>query len=176
MREQLFKTERLFFSSWTEADDQLAERLWGNQEVTRFITKEARLSQKQVLQRLASEIESQKKFGFQYWPIFLREDALFVGCCGLHMYDKKNQIAELGVHLLPSAWGKGLAMEAANGVIDYATQETTLIMLFAGHHPDNHASGNLLKKLGFKFQGRFDYEPTGLAHPSYLRTLRRDLE
>lgn len=171
MRKKQLETDRLFFSNWTEKDKDLAEKLWGDEKVTHFIAKDGQLSKRQVLQRLALEIESQKDFGFQYWPLFLKETEEFVGCCGLHAYDLENRIAELGFHLVPSAWGKGFAEEAARGVINYAATQTDLTALFAGHHPENQASEKLLKKLGFQFQSKNYYEPTGLEHPSYLLKL-----
>lgn len=89
----------------------------------------------------------------------------------MHHYDLENRISELGFHLVPEAWGKGLAAEAARAVISYAKAQTDLKALFAGHHPENHASKKLLQKLGFEFQRKEYYEPTGLEHPSYLLNL-----
>jgi len=40
--------------------------------------------------------------------------------------------------------------------------------LFAGHHPENHASRRILSKLGFRLTHEEFYPPTGLLHPSYL--------
>lgn len=173
MREKQFETERLFFFYWTENDQLLADKLWADEQVTRFIAKNGILSKEQILQRLTLEVESQTNFGFQYWPLFIKEEDTFIGCCGLHDYDSKKQIAELGFHLVPEAWGKGFAEEASRGVIAYATRETELQALFAGHHPENLASKRLLEKLGFQFQSKEYYEPTGLEHPSYLLKLDR---
>lgn len=171
MRKSFFETERIFFSVWLETDTALAEQLWGDKKVTHFIAKNGFFSKDEVIQRLSLEIQSQEEFGFQYWPVFLKKTDMFVGCCGLHHYDLENRIAELGFHLVPEAWGKGLADEAARAVISYAKAQTDLKALFAGHHPENHASKKLLQKLGFEFQRKEYYEPTGLEHPSYLLKL-----
>jgi len=45
-----------------------------------------------------------------------------------------------------------------------------LAKIYAGHHPDNHASKHILEKLGFTFLDTVFYEPTGLLHPSYVCT------
>ena len=171
MRKRQFETERLFFSYWLESDSALADELWGDEHVTQFIAKNGRFSKDQVLQRLHTEIQSQKDFGYQYWPLFLKQTETFIGCCGLHAYELNTQTAVLGFHLLPSAWGRGFAEEAARGVINFAESKTDLAFLFAGHHPDNRASKKLLEKLGFQFQANTYYEPTGLEHPSYLLKL-----
>ncbi|SES74215.1 hypothetical protein SAMN04487821_102121 [Enterococcus malodoratus] len=87
MRKRQFETELLFFSYWLESDSALADELWGDEQVTQFIAKNGRFSKDQVLQRLHTEIQSQKDFGYQYWPLFLKQTETFIGCCGLHAYD-----------------------------------------------------------------------------------------
>lgn len=122
----------------------------------------------QVRDRLAREIALQQTFGFQYWPIFLREDDAFVGCAGLRPYRVEERIPELGFHLRPEFWGRGLALEAAAAVIGHAFTALAAKALFAGHFPGNEASGRVLRKLGFAFAGMKIYPPTGVLEPSYL--------
>ena len=43
-----------------------------------------------------------------------------------------------------------------------------LAKIYAGHHPDNHASKHILETLGFTFLETVFYEPTGLLHPFYF--------
>lgn len=165
-REYVFKTERLVFSEWTEEDLPLAQKLWGNEKVTRFICAGRVMSDEQIVSRLKQEIENDQKFQTQYWPIFSLKTGELVGCCGLRPYGKDQY--QLGFHLLPEFWKKGYAIEAASVVTDYAFGTLEAEYLFAGHHPDNKASARVLKKLGFCFVGDEFYEPTGLYHPSYL--------
>jgi RimJ/RimL family protein N-acetyltransferase len=66
-------------------------------------------------------------------------------------------------------WGRGLASEAAEGVVAWAFRPPLdAASLFAGHHPHNGASRRVLEKLGFRMVGAEVYEPTGLEHPSYV--------
>lgn len=104
----------------------------------------------------------------QYWPIFLAENGAHAGCAGLRPYSPEQQIYEIGVHLLPPFWGKGLATEAAESVIFYAFDQLRAKALFAGHHPANRLSKQLLLKLGFVYTHDELYGPTGLMHPSYI--------
>lgn len=92
----------------------------------------------------------------------------FIGCCGLRPYDLEKNIYEIGIHILPQYWGKGIGGEALNTAIQYAFKELKVKNLFAGHNPKNSASKKLLTKVGFQFIGEEYYEPTGLMHPSYL--------
>ena len=90
-----------------------------------------------------------------------------MGCCGLRPYRPGEGVAELGVHLLPTHWHKGLAAEACGAVIRYARESLDLKALFAGHNPGNVASRQMLLKLGFEYTHDEHYPATGLQHPSY---------
>lgn len=162
------ESARLGFGHWTAERVDLANRLWGDRQVARYITRTGVMTEPEIAARLAREVENGQKHGLQYWPLFMKTDDSFVGCCGLRPYDLDRGIAEIGVHLLPEAWGKGYAQEAARAVIDYAFGDLGLQALFAGHNPNNTASAALLQKLGFVRTGEEFYEPTGLWHPSYL--------
>lgn len=166
------ESDRLGFGHWTADQLDLATRLWGNPLVTRYITRTGQMTEPEIAARLAREVESGAKHGIQYWPLYLKADGSFLGCCGLRPYDLDQGIAEVGVHLLPEAWGKGYAQEATRAVIGYAFDKLGLQALFAGHNPNNTASAAVLRKLGFVRTGEEFYEPTGLWHPAYL--LRRD--
>jgi len=175
-REFFLTTPRLGFSRWTEGDLPLALSLWGDPAVTALIG--GPFNPEKVGQRLALEIETTRAHGVQYWPIFRMPGAgpeepvdparVFAGCAGLRPYRIEDRIFELGVHLRPECWGKGLAREAAAAVIQYAFETLDAEALFAGHHPENASSRKLLGKLGFQFTHRELYPPTGLEHPSYL--------
>lgn len=110
----------------------------------------------------------QKEFQVQYWPLFDLKSEEFIGCCGLRPYDSEKNIYEIGIHIKSDYWGHGYASEAATAVILYAFDQLKADNLFAGHNPQNIASKNLLKKLGFIYSHNEFYEPTGLNHPSYF--------
>ena len=158
-------TERIGFSKWASEDLPLAEQLWGNPEVTRYICASGIFSQEDMEARLAKEIENDLAHGMQYWPIFELASGELIGCCGLRPYSES--MYEIGFHLRPKFWRQGLAFEAANAVIDYAFTNLHSEALFAGHNPKNTASRHVLGKLGFRYIRDEFYAPTGLYHPSY---------
>ena len=159
------KTERIGFSKWSKDDIGLAESLWGNPEVTKYICATGKFSKEDIWNRLNKEINNDLEYHVQYWPIFDLESKKLIGCCGLRPYDEKTY--EIGFHLRPEFWGKGYAAEAANAVINYAFAVLKTERLFAVHNPKNAASKKLLTKLNFKYIRDEFYEPTGLYHPSY---------
>jgi RimJ/RimL family protein N-acetyltransferase len=167
---QIFQTERLYARSWKASDLPFAIELWGDPEVTLLIDRRGQLSKDQIEKRLHAEIETQNRFGVQYWPLFEIKSEQFVGCCGLRPWastpNEKN--FELGFHIVKRHWGKGYATEAAKGAIKYGHDKLHLIKLYAGHHPQNASSKKILLKLGFQHIEDVFYEPTGLYHPSYI--------
>ncbi len=166
------RSDRLGFRRWRDDDLPLALALWGDPQVTRLIDARGKLSAEAVQEILDGNIAFEREHGIQYWPIFLLETGEHVGCCGLRPHDPDRRIHELGVHLRPAFWRRGLAEEACRAVIRFAFGRLSAASLFAGHNPENDASRRLLGKLGFRQTGDEYYAPTGLRHPSYL--LERD--
>ncbi|RPI79619.1 MAG: N-acetyltransferase [Desulfobacteraceae bacterium] len=156
------------FRIWMETDLDLARGLWSDPQVTKFISANGVFSEVEIRGRLKLEIENETKYGVQYWPVFLKTDQTHVGCCGLRPYDLAGKIYEIGFHIRSAYWGRGLASEAALGVMEYAFKVLKASGLFAGHNPQNTASRHLLQKLGFQYTHDEYYAPTGLQHPSYL--------
>lgn len=172
-REFFLKTDRIGFSKWNRNDTELAELLWGDSEVTKFICADGRFSTDDIANRLNKEILNDSEYQVQYWPIFELSTYELIGCCGLRPHGADKY--EIGFHLRPMFWRQGYAIEAANAVINYAFSVINADKLFAGHNPNNIASQKVLNKLGFVYIGDEFYEPTGLYHPSYELSLS-DLE
>ncbi|HXC47133.1 MAG TPA: GNAT family N-acetyltransferase [Candidatus Sulfotelmatobacter sp.] len=166
MNSYFLQSPRLGFRQWSPTDLPLAQALWGDPEVTRFIG--GPFSLEKIQERLNTEIALYSMHNVQYWPIFLLESHQHAGCAGLRPYRPENSIFELGVHLLRPYWGRGLAEEAARAVINFAFEHVGAKALFAGHHPANSASQRLILKLGFRRTHEEFYAPTNLNHPSYV--------
>ena len=165
-----FRTGRLVARSWQIEDLPLAMELWGDPAVTALIDSRGKLTEAEVQEKLYAEIEREKSCGVQYWALFDHRNGDFVGCGGLRpwAYTPGDADFEVGFHLVKRCWGKGFGTEAAVGALEYAWEELELSKVYAGHHPDNHASAKILKKLGFEFIEYVLYKPTGLMHPCYV--------
>lgn len=166
-------TERLGFSHWKQENIDLALSLWGNRDVTRYLSENG-FTEEAIIERLQYEINSQNKDGVQYWPLFLLENDEFIGCGGLkasdpYVEDLRAGVYQLGVHLLPPMWGKGYLTEAMHTLIRYALEELKACNLFAGHHPQNDTAHHVLvDKLGFFPHSKIFYRPIGLMCPVYF--------
>jgi [ribosomal protein S5]-alanine N-acetyltransferase len=167
-RPYFLKSARLGFRCWSPDDRALARELWSDIEVTRFLG--GPFSDKEISQKLETEIAKMNAHQFQYWPIYLLSNDEHVGCCGIRPYSPEDQIHELGFHLRPRFWGQGLAPEAARAVIRFAFETIGANALCAGHHPANTTSQKLLEKLGFRYMQDEFYSPLNVHLPYYLLT------
>ncbi len=159
------ESERLGFRKWIQDDIAQAGKLWGNPEVTALICASGVFTEEEIAARLDTELKNNELYAVQYWPFYEKGTDAFVGVCGLR--PRSTGVYELGFHLLPQYWGKGIAAEAAERVMKYAFEVLNADQLFAGHNPKNKRSAKVLKKLGFLYLCDEYYAPTGLNHPSY---------
>lgn len=165
MTEYFLQSRRLGFRTWSSADLAVAQRLWGDPEVTQLVG--GPFSDDAIRGRLDQEIATQRDHGVQYWPVFLLASGENIGCCGLRPYRSEEGVFELGVHIRRAHWSQGFALEACAAVMPHAFVALQIKALFAGHHPANEGSRRLLTRLGFRYTHDEIYPPTGLQHPSY---------
>lgn len=87
------------------------------------------------------------------WGISIKEEGKVIGTCGYHNWVKGYSKAELGYELSSTYWQKGIMTEALQKVILFGFKEMNLNRIEALVYPDNFASLELLKKVGFKQEG-----------------------
>jgi ribosomal-protein-alanine N-acetyltransferase len=162
----LLKSERLRFRWWATKDLPLALELWGDIEVTRFFG--GPFSEEEIQRRFKRERARGLVHGFQYWVLELLETGEFVGVCGLRPYRPVDEIIELGFHLRPKFWGRGLATEAARAAIACAFSTYAPKKLAAGHHPENANSKKVIEKLGFRYSHEEPFAELGMEIPYYM--------
>jgi [ribosomal protein S5]-alanine N-acetyltransferase len=86
--------------------------------------------------------------------LFLHHDDYIVGAITLDQFVfGPFQACTLGYSLDESAVGKGLMTRSLRLVVAYAHDQLELNRVMANYRPENHKSGNVLKRLGFKIEG-----------------------
>ena len=90
-----------------------------------------------------------------------------VGGCGMQLTEEGTP--ELGYWIARPYWGLGFATEAANAVLSMA-RAAGVRGIRAAHFADNPASGNVLRKIGFRYTGRVErgYSPARGANADCL--------
>jgi RimJ/RimL family protein N-acetyltransferase len=81
-----------------------------------------------------------------------KENLKLIGAIGLHL-DFANRKAEIGYWLGKSFWNKGYVSEALQKIVEFGFEELHLNKIYASHFPHNPASGKVLQKNGFEFEG-----------------------
>lgn len=91
------------------------------------------------------------RFGFGLYLVESKESGEPMGLCGLLKRETLDDI-DLGFAFLPRFWGNGYAYESAEAVLSDAKRSLGIDRIVAITSPDNHASGKLLRKLGFALE------------------------
>ena len=87
------------------------------------------------------------------WAIVYKETGKMIGTCGFTRIDTENNLAEIGYVLNPNFWGKGLATEAVEKVIEFAFNSLNINRVEAKFIFGNDASLAVMKKVGMTFEG-----------------------
>jgi [ribosomal protein S5]-alanine N-acetyltransferase len=59
---------------------------------------------------------------------------------------------EIGYFYRQAVWGKGIATEAASGLLKFTFEDSPLDAVYATFDDPNHASRNVLEKIGLEFE------------------------
>ena len=99
----------------------------------------------------------------QWWMHFIihDEDQTLIGTGGFKGAPAAGQI-EIGYEIAPGYRLRGLATEAARGMVDHALADARVDHVLAHTLPVDSASTTILKRLGLKFIGQVDDPDDGL--------------
>lgn len=100
---------------------------------------------------LEGPIASYARHGFGVWLVLVKDGGGRAGICGLLKRDTLEDV-DLGFAFLPAYRGRGYAVEAAAAVLAYGREVLGLQRIVAITSPDNHRSGAVLEKIGFRFE------------------------
>lgn len=90
--------------------------------------------------------------GGKNYPLAITIDDEMIGGIGVGWHpDRPDDGWELGYWLGEPYWNRGYASEAARALCRFAFETLKLEHIIAGHYADNHASGRVLTKLGFRY-------------------------
>jgi RimJ/RimL family protein N-acetyltransferase len=143
------QTERLRLRPYSETDIPELLPLIDSREVAATTL---RIAHPYTEQDARAFLELAKEPDKLWLAVTLLADGRQIGGIGLRL-ELQHQHAELGYWLGVPYWGQGYATEAAREVIRYGFEDLKLHRIFASHFQHNPASGNILKKLGMRYEG-----------------------
>jgi [ribosomal protein S5]-alanine N-acetyltransferase len=113
--------------------------------------------------------EHWRRFGFGYWVVRRRDSAVPLGFCGIKFAELAgNRVLNLFYRFAPSAWGDGVASEAASVVVAWAVASAPAYPVIARVRPGNLASQRVAARAGLARAEHLD--GPGLDGPDWLYT------
>jgi RimJ/RimL family protein N-acetyltransferase len=178
MRTVFLETERLVLRAWEDDDlDPLAE-LCSDPEVMRHFPSPISREKSEFL--ISKCVEKQDKDGLSFAPVELKETGEFLGFVGLSKPDYGTPLPfdpciEVGWRLKRSAWGKGIASEAAREWLRFGFETIGLEEIVSFTIPENTPSQNVMERIGMTRDTAGDFLHPALPpdHPIALHVLYR---
>lgn len=130
---------------WTVFSDVRALRYWSREPF------EAREQAAEYLAGIARGLATGALF---QWAVADAATDALIGTVTLLAWDRTHRRCELGFILGHDWWGRGLASEAVRAALGFAFSSMDVHRVEADVDPENGASLRLLRRLGFREEGR----------------------
>jgi RimJ/RimL family protein N-acetyltransferase len=157
-------SERLLLRPFARADAPAAHEVYRDELVMRWVGMGPVTRPEQTAAMLAAYIEHQKKYGFSFWAVILRDSGQLLGDAGFY---RRGDRVELGYTLGREHWGQGYGTEAARACVAAAFEGLGIGQVEALVRPENAASAAVLGKLGFEAHDRVFVH--GAPHVRFIR-------
>ncbi len=164
---RILTTQRLALHPVTAQDHAGLLAHWTAPDVRRFLFDGALLSPGEITIVIEGSARNFAAAGYGLWTIRETGGTELLGTAGLRPLEDIG--LEVVYSLVPSAWGKGYATEAARAVVDYALDSLGLSEVLAEIDEGNVASVAIVKRLGMT---PFEVVPGVLGPMTRYRTKR----
>jgi ribosomal-protein-alanine N-acetyltransferase len=157
-----YEKGRIALREFGEKDFDLLYSVLSNEKIMRyaywerFESKDAMMPVFQKVLENNQTAEGRKAYEY---AVYLKSGE-YIGYAGVEI-NKQNDYGgygEIGYFLLEDYWGKGLATEMAEAVLEICFTQLNLHKATASCNADNISSENIMKKIGMKKEGCFRKE------------------
>ena len=167
-------TSRLRMRQWRESDRAPFAAMNADPAVMEFFASPPSPASDASINAWQAQFATQ---GWSNWAIELRESGEFIGFTGLSMPRRTfsfSPCVEVGWRLVPKAWGKGLATEAACAALRVAFERLALPEVVSFTAVGNLRSRAVMERIGMRNSNE-DFEHPGITegHPLRLHCLYR---
>jgi ribosomal-protein-alanine N-acetyltransferase len=143
----MIDTKRLLLRQFTPQDEQAYAAIMTNPMVYRYLGTGQAVTEESI-PRYIQSWNGTFGHGLGFYAVVEQASGRLIGHCGVRGLPCGRR--EILYALDESAWGMGYASEAARAVLQHHTQRP----LIALSYPENPASINVIKKLGFRHTGQ----------------------
>jgi RimJ/RimL family protein N-acetyltransferase len=144
-----FETSRLLFRTHEAQDEHGFIQMHTDAEVRRYMGGSPWPVEK-ALHRFQNEYLGRPTNIYGMWATILKAEQKYIGSCGLRAAET-GAGASIGYYLAQPYWGRGLASEACQALIETAFNRLRLPRISADVEKGNAASEHILKKFGFRY-------------------------
>jgi RimJ/RimL family protein N-acetyltransferase len=148
--QQAIETERLTLRAFTQGDAAAVQRLASNWNVARMLAHMPYPYPEGAAGRWIATHDRARAEGSKY-PHAVEWQGEVIGAATIVVHD--DSAHEIGYWIGEPYWNRGFATEAAEALVDAAFEHLDAPFVTAGHFVENHASGRVLTKLGFRYTG-----------------------
>lgn len=167
-------TERLRLRTWNEGDVRAICEIMQNSEVNRYLTP-YNLDKLPTIEAISkSAVVNIKERGYGYFVCEEKATGKVIGMMGLNYTQIANRYFPgytISWILGREFWKQGYAVEAANGLIEYAVKTCKITKIFACTVVDNQASRQVMERLGMKYVDTFAFPGIDASSPCCLHVL-----
>ena len=151
------RTDRLTLRALEESELPRLTELLGIWDIVRWLTVVPFPYTLRDAETFYADIKpSYEKGAPEFYALALQTDNLLIGGVGLHAPRTPNPLegeSEIGYWLGRDFWGQGLTSEAARAVVNAGFARKGVRAIGATTAPANHASKNVLRKIGLRDMG-----------------------
>ncbi|ABS63101.1 GCN5-related N-acetyltransferase [Parvibaculum lavamentivorans DS-1] len=149
MQEEL-KTEQLLLRPLRETDAERLAGLANNWNIARMLSRMPYPYALNMAQDWIARTAAERAEGEEFVYAVTNGEG-FIGTCGIQAH--ANGTHEIGYWIGEPYWNRGYATEAARAVLADGITRFGAETIVSGHYWENHASGRVLTKLGFRYTG-----------------------
>ena len=163
----IFKSERLGFRNWMEADIEKMIGINADREVMKYFP--AQPSKEQTIKFIERMQKQFTEKNYCYFAVDELATRSFIGFIGLsdQTYESDfSPFTDIGWRLDRSCWSMGYATEGAKACLAYADRHLDLPLIYAVSPGVNKNSIKVMEKIGMSFVKYFDHPL--LRHNAHL--------
>lgn len=161
------RTPRLLLRPVESGDVDFLEAHWNAPGVRRYLWDDEAVARATVEAVVGRSEEHFSTLGYGLWALCVPGQPSPVGVCGLRPIEGR-ELVEVVYSLEPAYWGRGLATEAARGVLARGFG-VGLERIVGGADEENAASRRVLERLGMRFSERLSVEGRLVPYYAVLR-------
>jgi [ribosomal protein S5]-alanine N-acetyltransferase len=147
------ESERLRFRPFAPGDVDDLHRLFTQPGVRRFLWDDDIIPRERTAAVVAQSAASFATHGFGLWAVSFQDSEELIGFCGFWHFHEPPRL-EVLYGVAPDHWTKGLATEAARGMIRYGFDVLGFARIEASTDAANTASVRVMERAGMRFWKR----------------------